>query len=137
LAWRIKYQNDEDVLGKDNDMIADVIGLASVLIAGQAAIIGDCGFEKYPVTESGAAGYCYVQENDTVSIQIKVNNETIEQTPAVIVPAVVAESQHKVKHCNKGGGNGGEGCDSGNHPDKGNDDESPVIEEKSKDKKRP
>jgi len=26
--------------------------------------------------------------------------------------------------CNKGGGNGSEGCDPGNHPEKGNDDES-------------
>jgi hypothetical protein len=116
-------------------MIADVIGLASVLIAGQAAIIGDCGFEKYPVTESGAVGYCYVQENDTVSIQVKVNDETIEQSPAVIVPSLVVEHERKVKHCNKGGGNGGEGCDPGNNPDKGNDDESQVTNDNKKNKK--
>lgn len=28
---------------------------------GMNAIIGDCGYEKYSIGESGAAGYCYVK----------------------------------------------------------------------------
>ena len=43
---------------------------------------------------------------------------TQEPTPE---PTVAGEG--KKKHCNKGEGNGGEGCDPGNNPDKGNDDE--------------
>lgn len=42
--------------------------------------------------------------------------------PPVIVPD--EPKQDKPKHCNKGEGNGGEGCDPGNHPENGNDDEN-------------
>jgi hypothetical protein len=36
------------------------------------------------------------------------------------------------KHCNKGEGNGGEGCDPGNHPEKGNDDENKTTPKEDK-----
>ena len=55
---------------------------------------------------------------DTQDVIITV--ETTIDTPAQDTP-VVSENG---KHCNKGDGNGGEGCDPGNHPEKGNNDEN-------------
>jgi len=43
---------------------------------------------------------------------------TDEPTPTAVPP-----TKEPRKHCNKGEGNGGEDCDPGNHPDRGNDDE--------------
>ena len=37
----------------------------------------------------------------------------------------IALSSGEKLNCNKGGGNGSEGCDPGNNPDLGNDDETP------------
>lgn len=36
----------------------------------------------------------------------------------------VEKTKENKQRCNKGSGNGGEGCDPGNHPEKGNDDEN-------------
>jgi len=47
--------------------------------------------------------------------------------PPPTPPPPTPTDEPEKKHCNKGGGNGGEGCDPGNNPDKGNDDESEVM----------
>ena len=56
-----------------------------------------------------------------------VDDTVVVTPPVIIVPPVViivppvVEPKHK--HCNKGEGNGSEGCDPGKHPEKGNNDE--------------
>ena len=47
---------------------------------------------------------------------------TVTDVPPAPTPAPEPEPTDKPK-CNKGGGNDSEGCDPGNRPDKGNDDE--------------
>ena len=47
---------------------------------------------------------------------------TVTDAPPAPTPTVPPEPTDKPK-CNKGGGNDSEGCDPGNHPDTGNDDE--------------
>lgn len=48
--------------------------------------------------------------------------EQTPPTPDDTTPPPSDEEEEKDK-CNKGEGNGGEGCDPGNHPENGNDDE--------------
>ena len=122
--------------------ITNAIVLASLLATnvphakGMYVHIGDCGFDRYPVPESGAAGYCYIDKANKATITITVtpsHHVTVQPVSAVIVvstaPTVDAVStpeaqENKPKHCNKGEGNGSEGCDPGNHPELGNDDEN-------------
>lgn len=57
----------------------------------------------------------------------------VVEPPVVVVPPTPDTTKI---HCNKGSGNGSEGCDPGNNPDNGNDDETNVSagKEKGKDK---
>jgi len=61
----------------------------------------------------------------------------IDTLPSDDVIIVIVDDNHnnkQKKHCNKGEGNGGEGCDPGNHPEKGNNDEDSKSNRKGKDK---
>jgi len=122
--------------------------------AGAYSHIGDCGFDRYGLPESGAAGYCYVEpplnptpdlphgkpakEKNTQtqssdqpagsapgSTDVNDDQPTSENNaPPEVPPEVPSQPPREApKHCNKGGGNGAEGCDPGNHPEKGHDDE--------------
>ena len=74
-----------------------------------------------------------VDEDDNSSIPTTPDTTTID-TPVVVPPTVTIitvvvddpVTPDKV-HCNKGGGNGSEGCDPGNNPNKGNDDEDGAV----------
>lgn len=136
-------------------------------VTGAYTHIGDCGFDRYDLPESGAAGYCYVEppvgdlplggshrqpaedkntqtqsldqpdvstpgSTDVIDDQPTGGNDTPPETPPGIPPETPPEIPPEAppdnppetpKHCNKGGGNGEEGCDPGNHPEKGQDDE--------------
>jgi hypothetical protein len=69
------------------------------------------------------------QDNDSPTLTITATDQptiVITATPNPTNtpdPVTPATNTPKVK-CNKGEGNGGEGCDPGNNPDKGNDDEN-------------
>ena len=50
-------------------------------------------------------------------------NSTPTSTPEVEGTVTPHPTKTPKPHCNKGEGNGGEDCDPGNHPERGNDDE--------------
>ena len=50
-------------------------------------------------------------------------NSTPTSTPEVEGTVTPHPTKTPKPHCNKGEGNGDEGCDPGNHPERGNDDE--------------
>jgi hypothetical protein len=59
---------------------------------------------------------------DTAAVEPVVTEEPIV-TPPAVEPTEAPTVERKQK-CNKGEGNGSEGCDPGNHPELGNDDEN-------------
>jgi len=49
-----------------------------------------------------------------------------DNTPVIVPqPTETQPASDDKEKCNKGSGNGAEGCDPGNHPENGNDDETP------------
>lgn len=100
---------------------------------------GDCLADHYTGDIiSHDSDYCVVypattaehKHSDTVSLSTPVQDNapvvvTVDQ-PVITIeqPVTVEPPVDDNKHCNKGEGNGGEGCDPGNHPEKGNDDEN-------------
>lgn len=115
------------------------------------SIIGDCGYEKYDVVESGAAGYCYISPSVervpygkepvfyTVSNPVVLASETIVPSQPVITPEPATVSNNPIvvteekpadkpaeetearQHCDNGEGNGSEGC---SPSENGNNDEN-------------
>lgn len=116
-------------------------GVADIVVVTNAERVlwGDCGVDLYPRPESGASGYCYVYEQEVVEIVRESESDTDDNDDAVITtpdkPSTTPDNtpkKEKKQHCDKGEGNGGEGCDPGNNPNKGNNDEDG---NKKKDKK--
>ena len=63
------------------------------------------------------------QEPPTSVATVEPTQEPTQELTQEPTPEPTVAVEDKKKHCNKGEGNGGEGCDPGNNPDKGNDDE--------------
>jgi hypothetical protein len=95
---------------------------------------GECGYYGNVGTEhrNGKVnpGYCNSQGTAETSAQARpVSNkhtvngggQTIDDGGVQLPPVVTDKPAHK--HCDKGSGNGAEGCDPGKHPEKGNNDE--------------
>ena len=96
------------------------------------------------VEGKGTGGAEDIDEDDNSSIPTTPDTITID-TPVVVPPTdtiitVVVDDpvtpdtntpdvvdKDKKEKCNKGGGNGSEGCDPGGNPNKGNDDEDGAI----------
>lgn len=133
------YQPSVNTVGASNDTQA-VKAMANTLTHDSTgrAHWGDCGVDLYPRPESGAAGYCYVapalhkataQDNDdeestVISTPTTTDRPTVITTPTPNIPDTPNTSDTpKKQKCNKGSGNGAEGCDPGNHPENGNNDE--------------
>ena len=78
------------------------------------------------VNESGGITFtcgcepCYVPQPTDKPPTINPTDEPTQEPTTV--PTHEPKPTEKPK-CNKGGGNGSEGCDPGNHPEKGHDDE--------------
>ncbi len=53
---------------------------------------GDCGYELYPVTESGAGGYCYVSQKTMQSLTVTVAEPVKHDEPNHEIPAPVCEA---------------------------------------------
>lgn len=56
------------------------------------AIIGDCGYEKYDIGESGAAGYCYVEHGIYTVENMAYGSEPITPAQAAISTSVLMVS---------------------------------------------
>jgi len=54
---------------------------------------------------------------------VELSDDPVEQVTDQSVEHPGEDSDGERQHCNKGSGNGAEGCDLGNHPEKGNNDE--------------
>ena len=53
---------------------------------------GDCGYELYPVTESGASGYCYVSQTKSMQSLAVTVAEPVKHDEPEIEPAPVCEA---------------------------------------------
>jgi hypothetical protein len=80
---------------------------------------------------------------ETPVVVVPPVTETPVVPPVVVTPEPQPQPELPVENdkekCNKGEGNGSEGCDPGNNPDKGNDDENdthPSDDNKKKDKEK-
>ena len=95
--------------------------------------VDDCEATEIPTREPTAT---YVWPTDKPPTIVPPTIEPTQEptiTPTdeptqepTVVPTIVPTQEPKpteMPKCNKGGGNGSEGCDPGNHPEKGHDDE--------------
>lgn len=132
LALLVSVESRSQALGSGTHATLPSMGAHKDTSQGSNELFGDCGVNKYHVAASGAAGYCYVSPATTILHSVKIEDvqgSDVTLTPTsspVVIVVILPELQQddKPKHCNKGEGNGSEGCDPGSNPDKGNDDEN-------------